>query len=162
MWTLQELCCFLRTTLILSIYRFQNNINGHWKDIIWMMWPASKLCLRFIFKCPCWNQIWPNFVFTAGFCMGRWPQNTARLSLKEYSRLPLTPFELQDIFRTISPFPFVNDGVQKAKSEISDSWKFTIFFWKALSAWPRNFTKCQRRCTSVQFNQLCSYKIFSK
>ena len=46
-------------------------------------------------------------------------------------------------------FPFVNDGVQKAKSEMSDSWKFTTFFWKLLSAWPRNFRKCQSSNTQA-------------
>lgn len=62
------------------------------------------------------------------------------------------PFELpgfsqgqmmsEDIFSIF--FPFVNDGVHKAKSEMSDSWKFTTFFWKALSAWPRNFKKVSK------------------
>ena len=58
--------------------------------------------------------------------MARWPQNTARLSRR---RIFPTPFELpafsttaspDDIFGIISLFPFANDGVQKAKSEMSD------------------------------------------
>ena len=63
------------------------------------MWPVSKLCPHFVFKRPRLNQIWPNFVFTAGFSTAGWPQNTARLSLKESRRL--TPFELPLAFASI-------------------------------------------------------------
>ena len=52
-----------------------------------------------VFKRPRLNQIWPNFVFTAGFSTAGWPQNTARLSLKESRRL--TPFELPLAFAPI-------------------------------------------------------------
>ena len=130
----------------------------------------QKLCLHFIFKCPCWNQIWPNFVFTAGFCTGRWPQNTPRLSLKEYCQLSLWIawiFTSRDdnwryFWNDFSIFfPFVNDGVQKAKSEMSDSWKFTTFFWKALSAWPRNFKKCQSSDTCVSIAASLQWSIIN-
>ena len=63
------------------------------------MWPVSKLCPHFVFKRPRLNQIWPNFVSTAGFSTAGWPQNTARLSLKESRRL--TPFELPLAFASI-------------------------------------------------------------
>ena len=63
------------------------------------MWPVSKLCPHFVFKRPRLNQIWPNFVFTAGFSTAGWPQNTDRLSLKEFRRL--TPFELPLAFAPI-------------------------------------------------------------
>ena len=67
------------------------------------LWPVSKLCPHFVFKRPRLNQIWPNFVFTRGFSTGRWPQNTARLSLKEYSRLHSElPCFTQDILHFLS------------------------------------------------------------
>ena len=141
------------------------------------MWPVSKLCPHFVFKRPRLNQIWPNFVFTAGFSTAGWPQNTARLSLKESRRL--TPFELPLAFASIimssseppelllrdvlavSSISLENDGVQNQNLKCLTSGNLWPSF-ETVCLTKKLLEKCQTKtemsiivCFSVTKDTLC-------